>query len=109
MNFVARDTKFKALLTRFKRAGPNHEDLRADRDAWREQARRSDYLLGTAMERTRELENRLRELESPRETPSEPTGAPETPPEPVPHTEPPEEAQRPYKETPFEEPRRPWW
>jgi excisionase family DNA binding protein len=40
------------------------EDLRSDRDAWREQARRSDYLLGSAMERTRELEGRLRELES---------------------------------------------
>jgi hypothetical protein len=39
------------------------EDLRSDRDAWREQARRSDYLLGSAMERTRELEGRLRELE----------------------------------------------
>ena len=41
------------------------EDLRADRDAWREQARRSDYLLGSAMERARELEGRLRELEAP--------------------------------------------
>ncbi len=40
------------------------EDLRSDRDAWREQARRSDYLLGSAMERTRELEGRLRELEA---------------------------------------------
>ncbi len=36
------------------------EDLRADRDAWREQARRSDYLASAAMDRTRELENRLR-------------------------------------------------
>jgi hypothetical protein len=40
------------------------EDLRNDRDAWREQARRSDYLLGSSMERTRELEGRLRELEA---------------------------------------------
>jgi hypothetical protein len=40
------------------------EDLRADRDAWREQARRSDYLLGSSMERTRELESRLRELDA---------------------------------------------
>jgi len=40
------------------------EDLRADRDAWREQARRSDYLLGSSMERTRELESRLREIEA---------------------------------------------
>lgn len=43
------------------------EDLRADRDAWREQARRSDYLLGTSMERTRELEGRLRKLEAPQD------------------------------------------
>jgi hypothetical protein len=62
------------------------EDLRADRDAWREQARRSDYLLGSSMERTRELESRLRELEagpepressestSPTDTPTEATG-----------------------------------
>ena len=40
------------------------EDLRADRDAWRDQARRSDYLLGSSMERTRELESRLRELDA---------------------------------------------
>lgn len=39
------------------------EDLRADRDAWRDQARRSDYLHGLSVERTRELEGRLRELE----------------------------------------------
>jgi len=43
------------------------EDLRADRDAWREQARRSDYMAGAAMERTRELESRIRELEAPRD------------------------------------------
>lgn len=42
------------------------EALRSDRDAWREQARRSDYLLSGAMERTRELEGRLRELEAAR-------------------------------------------
>ena len=65
------------------------EDLRSDRDAWREQARRSDYLLGSAMERTRELEGRLRELEAapPRsdsedqevsqEAPADATGSPE--------------------------------
>jgi len=41
------------------------EDLRTDRDAWRDQARRSDYLASTAMDRTRELEGRLRELEAP--------------------------------------------
>jgi len=50
------------------------EDLRTDRDAWREQARRSDYLLGSSMERTRELEGRLRELEpgSSSATPNDP-------------------------------------
>ncbi len=41
------------------------EDLRADRDAWRDQARRSDYMASAALDRTRELENRLRELEPP--------------------------------------------
>ena len=41
------------------------EDLRADRDAWRDQARRSDYMATAAMDRTRELESRLRELEAP--------------------------------------------
>jgi excisionase family DNA binding protein len=40
------------------------EDLRTDRDAWRDQARRSDYLASTAMDRTRELEGRLREIEA---------------------------------------------
>ncbi len=57
------------------------EDLRNDRDAWREQARRSDYLLGSAMESTRELEGRLRELEAGPETAgsSEATESPESP------------------------------
>jgi len=41
------------------------EDLRTDRDAWRDQARRSDYMASAALERTRELEGRLRELEAP--------------------------------------------
>jgi chromosome segregation ATPase len=41
------------------------EDLRTDRDAWRDQARRSDYMASAALDRTRELENRLRELEAP--------------------------------------------
>jgi hypothetical protein len=54
------------------------EDLRADRDAWRDQVRRSDYLLGTSMERTRELENRLRELEAPAESPAAESVSPET-------------------------------
>lgn len=52
------------------------EDLRSDRDAWRDQARRSDYMASAAMDRTRELENRLRALESPAS--SEPTEAAET-------------------------------
>jgi chromosome segregation ATPase len=43
------------------------EDLRTDRDAWRDQARRSDYMASAALDRTRELENRLRELEAPSE------------------------------------------
>ena len=53
------------------------EDLRADRDAWRDQARRSDYMASAAMDRTRELESLLRELESPA-TPEE-----REPPEPI--------------------------
>jgi hypothetical protein len=56
------------------------EDLRADRDAWRDQARRSDYLASTAMDRTRELESRIRELEAPpdkRESPEPPSASEE--------------------------------
>jgi hypothetical protein len=41
------------------------EDVRADRDAWRDQARRSDYMAIAAMDRTLELESRIRELEAP--------------------------------------------
>jgi chromosome segregation ATPase len=52
------------------------EDLRADRDAWRDQARRSDYMASAAMDRTRELESRLRELEAP--APSEARESPES-------------------------------
>jgi hypothetical protein len=52
------------------------EDVRADRDAWREQARRSDYMASAALDRTRELEGRLRELEAPAEPPQEPREAP---------------------------------
>jgi len=72
------------------------EDLRNDRDAWREQARRSDYLHGLSVERTRELEGRLPEFEAgpdpaetsevresrestgPTRTPTDTSGAPET-------------------------------
>lgn len=50
------------------------EDLRTDRDAWRDQARRSDYLASTAMDRTRELEGRLREIEAGPRTPTEARG-----------------------------------
>jgi hypothetical protein len=52
------------------------EDLRTDRDAWLDQARRSDYMASTAMDRTRELEGRLRELEPGGST--EATEGPET-------------------------------
>jgi hypothetical protein len=82
------------------------EDLRADRDAWREQARRSDYLLGSSMERTRELEGRLRELEAgpdaPRASSSEATESPESP---GPTATPTEAGDGP--ETAAQ--RRPWW
>lgn len=52
------------------------EDLRTERDAWRDQARRSDYMASAHFERTRELEGRLRELEA--AGPPEPAEAPET-------------------------------
>jgi len=55
------------------------EDLRTDRDAWRDQARRSDYMASTAMDRTRELENRLRELEAPQEASESPETVEEAP------------------------------
>ena len=77
------------------------EDLRTDRDAWRDQARRSDYMASAAMDRTRELESRIRELEAP----SEPREAPETP----------EEQQgrgQPHSDAPGTQQgaqRRPWW
>jgi hypothetical protein len=54
------------------------EDLRADRDAWREQARRSDYMASAALDRTRELEGRLRELEAPAESPAAEPASSET-------------------------------
>ncbi len=57
------------------------EDLRTDRDAWRDQARRSDYMASTALDRTRELEGRLREIEAGPEpaSPSEATESDERP------------------------------
>ena len=59
------------------------EDLRTDRDAWRDQARRSDYMASAAMDRTRELEGRLRELEpaKPSQGPTESSETPEEEPE----------------------------
>lgn len=79
------------------------EDLRADRDAWREQARRSDYLLGTSMERTRELEDRLRELEAPPQ-PSTPSETRESPESSGPTPAPTDAGEAPQTGT-----RRPWW
>jgi len=55
------------------------EDLRADRDAWRDQARRSDYMASAAMDRTRELESRIRELEAPSEARESPETVEEEP------------------------------
>ena len=52
------------------------EHLRTDRDAWRDLARRSDYIASAALDLTRELEGRLRELEAPQESPSD---SPESP------------------------------
>jgi hypothetical protein len=54
------------------------EVLRTDRDAWREQARRSDYLASAALALTRELEGSLRELEALQESPSDSPESPET-------------------------------
>jgi hypothetical protein len=79
------------------------EDLRNDRDAWREQARRSDYLLGSSMERTRELEGRLRELES-----AGSSEAAESPEGPGPSPTPTQDARAPETSTQQAE-RRPWW
>jgi hypothetical protein len=69
----ARPTGSDALISELR---ARIEDLRTDRDAWRDQARRSDYMASAAMDRTRELESRLRALEPP--TSSEPTEATQT-------------------------------
>ena len=75
-------------------------DLRADRDAWRDQARRSDYMASAAMDRTRELESRIRELEAP----SEPRESPQT------VEEEPETAEsRSSAGESQESEQRPWW
>jgi chromosome segregation ATPase len=62
------------------------EDLRTDRDAWRDQARRSDYMASAALERTRELESRLRELEAPQERPEASETVEHAPEVPEPHS-----------------------
>jgi hypothetical protein len=54
------------------------EVIRTDRDAWRDQARRSDYMASAALDLTRELEGRLRELEALQESPSDAPESPET-------------------------------
>jgi excisionase family DNA binding protein len=61
------------------------EVLRTDRDAWRDLARRSDYmasaaldLASAALDLAREREARLRELESLQESPSDAPESPET-------------------------------
>jgi hypothetical protein len=87
------------------------EDLRTDRDAWRDQARRSDYMASAAMDRTRELESRIRELAAPRDErePSVSPAANDTP------TEAPAEAQtateRPQQRSGWLAPvdKLPWW
>ncbi len=79
------------------------EDLRTDRDAWRDQARRSDYLASTAMDRTRELEGRLRELEPGASV--EPPGAPQD------ATADPDRSDVPDRGTAAQQgaQQRPWW
>ena len=76
------------------------EELRADRDAWRDQARRSDYMASAAMERTRELENRIRELEAPSEAQESPQTVEEEPERAEPH---------PATGGAQEGAQRPWW
>ena len=79
------------------------EDLRADRDAWRDQARRSDYMASAAMDRTRELESRIRELEAPSAAPPDEREAPQT-------VEEPERAEpRSDRVEAQEGAERPWW
>ena len=80
------------------------EDLRTDRDAWRDQARRSDYLASTAMDRTRELEGRLHEIEAGPDTASA-SGAAEADASPGP-ADTPTEASGDPQTVPQ---RRPWW
>jgi hypothetical protein len=90
------------------------EDLRADRDAWRDQARRSDYMASAAMDRTRELESRIRELEAPSEARESPEPVEEEPEraEPRPATEGAQEGtERPQQRSGWLAPvdKLPWW
>ena len=80
------------------------DDLRTDRDAWRDQARRSDYLASTAMDRTRELEGRLREIEAGPE-PASASGVAEADASPGPTDTPTETSGDPQTSAQ----RRPWW
>jgi excisionase family DNA binding protein len=80
------------------------EDLRTDRDAWRDQARRSDYMASTAIDRTRELEGRLREIEAGPE-PASASGATEATANPGPTDAPTEATDGPQTDAQ----RRPWW
>ncbi len=77
------------------------EDLRAERDAWRDQARRSDYMASAHFERTRELEGRLRELEAgpPTASSSEPRESDVSP----------GPTRTPYDGQQTSAQRRPWW
>jgi len=80
------------------------EVLRTDRDAWRDQARRSDYLASAALDLTRELEGSLRELEAPQESPSDAPESPETASDAG-------DADPPHPDAPERQEgvRRPWW
>ena len=94
---IGRDALIELLRTQL-------EDLRADRDAWREQARRSDYMASAALDRTRELEGRLRELEAPAEAPLDTTESRE------PVDEEPQRAEpRPDASGAQEGAQKPWW
>jgi hypothetical protein len=81
------------------------EHLRTDRDAWRDLARRSDYLASAAFDLARELEARLRELEAPQESPSDAPESPETAPTGGDAGSP----RRPDAPERQEGVRRPWW
>jgi len=90
------------------------EDLRTDRDAWRDQARRSDYMASAAMDRTRELESRIRQLEAPSEARESPEPVEEDPERVEPHSATggaQESAERPQQLSEWLAPvdKLPWW